>query len=438
MDIVVSDYGSEDEDGVRNAVETAGARVVRTPRQGPWSRARALNAGVLATSTDYCITTDADMIFSPDCAERILALLETDPATVHLVQCRDLSEDFTAGTIGESDCDTLEANSLFRPRWGMGGLIAFPRQAFDRIRGYESRMEIYGGEDIDFATRLRRAGYRLNWIDDRAVRIYHIWHPSTRDAVQRDPEQSAAQNLNRDIMLNDKTWIRNLNTFRIGGLAKPVATVAIATQNRAEYLRDAINSVLAQTIQDIEVVIVDDGSDDATPDVLRAFDDPRIRVLTQPKSGVAAARNRLVNEAKADLIVVHDDDDIMLPNRIEAHFSQLEAELIGTYGGWIDFDNATGEMWINQGREFKDASFIYSGKVLAHGTSMFRTEILRRHRYREELRAGVDFNLLSRLANAGYRLAHTHHIHIMRRLHDVNLTTTSSIPSFKRFLPVGR
>lgn len=420
LDIVVSDYGSRDEEGVRIAVESAGGRVVRTSCGGPWSRSRALNAGVLATSTDFVITTDADMIFTHEAVERILRVLQDDANTIHLVQCRDLDDAFGAETASASTDDILEEHSHFRPRWGMGGLIAFRRADFELLGGYDARMEIYGGEDIDFAQRLSRCGRRINWIDDPAVRIFHIWHPSTREAVQRDPTQLAAQQRNQEIMLHDQTWLRNIN---IGGRAQPVVSVLIASYNRATYLMDSINSVLAQTVQDFELIVMDDGSTDHTRDVLSSIDDPRVRWSGHENRGVAYTRNRLVSEARSSLVVVHDDDDIMLPWRVEAHLDTLSADLAGTYGGWVDFDNETGQTEVVPGKMYSPEAFMYTGKILAHGTSMFRTDILRRFAYREHLKSGVDFNLIVRIANSGYKLQHTGHLHILRRMHGLNLTT---------------
>jgi len=421
-DVVVSDYGSEDSAEVLKVVTAAGGRVVRTERTGPWSRSRALNAGVRGTKTPYCITTDADMIFSKGCIENLLNMLKRDESAAHLIQCRDLEDNCGADVVSKLSDSDLEKNSFFRPRWGMGGLVAFRREAFDKIRGYDDRMEVYGGEDIDFANRLRRGGTRLNWVDDEATRIYHIWHPSTIQEVRNDPEQLRAQQLNRDIMLNDKTYIRNLSKVNIGGKAKPLASVAIATFNRADYLKESIDSVLSQTVQDFEVVVVDDGSSDHTQDVLSDIDDKRVRFFKQKNAGVATARNRLVSECRSDFIVVHDDDDLMLPDRIESHFSVLTDDVVGTYGGWIDFEHETGELTINQGRKLVPEGFIFTGKVLVHGASMFRREVLETFSYNEALKAGVDYHLIARMVSAGYKMQHTQKIHILRRFHDRNLT----------------
>ncbi|KAA2285368.1 glycosyltransferase [Arenimonas fontis] len=422
VEIIVSDYGSADVEAVRSVVEGNGAIHVRTETNGPWSRSRALNAGVSAARGQYVITTDADMLFTPEAHAVICGLLQKDSGAAQLLQCRDLSPDYNAETIKDFNWDAFEKNSTLRPRWGMGGMIAFDVRAYEAIRGYDERMEIYGGEDIDFANRLRRFGLKLNWIDDLACRIFHIWHESSRKAADSTPEGRAAITLNREIMLSDKTWVRNLDWKYARPGAAPLVTVAIATYNRASYLRDCIRSVLMQTVQDFEIVIVDDGSTDYTEDAVRSFADPRIRYFRQENQGVSVARNRALAEARAQFIVVQDDDDIMLPWRIEAHFEKLTEGVHGTYGGWVDFRDDTGELVARPGKEFGVAQMMYSGGVMAHGTLMIRTDVIRAFGYDPGLRAGTDYNLAIRMTMSGVRLQHTGKFHILRRFHGGNLT----------------
>src|SRR5947208_1919794 len=96
----------------------------------------------------------------------------------------------------------------------------------------------------------------------------------------------------------------------------PLVSVVIPVFNRHRYVREAIESVLAQTYPAVEVVVTDDGSTDETPDVLRSFGD-RIRVITQPNAGIAAARNVAVGAARGSLIALLDSDDRWLPNKLE-------------------------------------------------------------------------------------------------------------------------
>lgn len=97
----------------------------------------------------------------------------------------------------------------------------------------------------------------------------------------------------------------------------PRMSVVIPLYNKEPHIKRAINSVLTQKIQDFEIIIVDDGSTDKGAEVVKGFTDPRIRLIQQKNSGVSAARNRGIKEAKADLIAFLDADDEWTPNFME-------------------------------------------------------------------------------------------------------------------------
>ncbi|MBI2833512.1 MAG: glycosyltransferase [Acidobacteria bacterium] len=96
----------------------------------------------------------------------------------------------------------------------------------------------------------------------------------------------------------------------------PEVSVIIPAYNAAAYLAAAIDSVLGQTCQDFELLIVDDGSTDATPDIARSYG-TRVRHVRQPKSGVAAARNRGISESRGPWVAFLDADDAWLAPKLE-------------------------------------------------------------------------------------------------------------------------
>lgn len=93
----------------------------------------------------------------------------------------------------------------------------------------------------------------------------------------------------------------------------PQVSVIIPLYNKGAYIKRTLDSVLAQSFQDFEVIIVDDGSTDNGVKIVEEFDDPRIRLVRQDNQGVSAARNRGVNEAITELITFLDADDEWTP-----------------------------------------------------------------------------------------------------------------------------
>ncbi|HUZ98371.1 MAG TPA: glycosyltransferase [Gaiellaceae bacterium] len=122
----------------------------------------------------------------------------------------------------------------------------------------------------------------------------------------------------------------------------PRVSAAIITHNRANYLADAITSVLAQTVNDLELIVVDDGSTDETADVVAPYLD-RIRYVRQERRGKAAARNAAVELARGELIAFCDSDDIWYPDRLERQLAALEEHpAVGMVHGHVDFVSSDG------------------------------------------------------------------------------------------------
>lgn len=101
-----------------------------------------------------------------------------------------------------------------------------------------------------------------------------------------------------------------------------LVSVVIPSYNRAYIVGQAIESVLRQTYENVEVVVIDDGSTDDTERVVRAFDD-RVRYIYQPNGGIAVARNSGIAAARGEFVAFLDSDDVWLPWKLEAQLAVL-------------------------------------------------------------------------------------------------------------------
>jgi glycosyltransferase involved in cell wall biosynthesis len=118
----------------------------------------------------------------------------------------------------------------------------------------------------------------------------------------------------------------------------PKVSVIMPVHNGAAFLREAIESILVQTFENFEFVIVDDGSTDETPSMLVEYElrDTRIRIHSQAQGGPAAALNRALGLARARYVARMDADDISLPPRLAAQVAFMDAHPeIGVCGTWI-------------------------------------------------------------------------------------------------------
>lgn len=119
----------------------------------------------------------------------------------------------------------------------------------------------------------------------------------------------------------------------------PKVSVVIPTKNRADYVSSAIKSVLNQTFEDLEIVVVDGASIDNTREVIGRFDDARIRYICEKNDrGVSASRNAGIEHSRGKYIAFLDDDDLWMPTKLEKQFNLLDENpriSVVSTGSWI-------------------------------------------------------------------------------------------------------
>jgi glycosyltransferase involved in cell wall biosynthesis len=179
--------------------------------------------------------------------------------------------------------------------------------------------------------------------------------------------------------------------------------------NCAQFLREAIESVLNQTFQTFEFIIVNDGSIDETSEILDEYakKDWRVRIINQPNCGIVVALNRGLKEAKGEWIFRMDGDDISLPHRFSIQMQEInKIPSLVLLGGWCQQINEKGvPLKINKYPANHDdliRSLEICGLFFPHPTACFRRDaVLKIGGYRERFRHSEDIDLWLRLVGIG-------------------------------------
>jgi hypothetical protein len=188
-------------------------------------------------------------------------------------------------------------------------------------------------------------------------------------------------------------------------MADPLVSVVMAVYNGGEFLSEAIESVLKQSFADFDFVVIDDGSTDRTPDILRhyASADQRLRIYTQKNLGASASLNRGWRLARGELIAHMDADDVAKPERVErqVEFLKLHPE-VAVLGTSCEFMSRDGSRRVAMPLPSEDADIkktLPYGNCLAHPTIMMRkSALLEMGGYRSVFLYAEDYDLWLRMA----------------------------------------
>lgn len=183
----------------------------------------------------------------------------------------------------------------------------------------------------------------------------------------------------------------------------PRVTVAIPVYNGEKWVGEAVESILAQTFADFELLLLDDGSSDATYEVLSRYRDPRVRILqNRTNQGLNYSRTRLVKEARGEYLANMDHDDIAEPTRLEKQVAYLDGHRkCAAVGSWYrlmeDKGNRRGVIKRRPSDPTEIKASLLFRCVMHEPAVTARTEILRQHEQRD-LSVGGDYDLWIRLS----------------------------------------
>src|SRR6201996_1909393 len=190
----------------------------------------------------------------------------------------------------------------------------------------------------------------------------------------------------------------------------PFFSVVIPVYNRAARLAAAIASVRAQSFQDFEIVVVDDGSKDNPRAVVDRLDDCRIRFIRQMNAGGGAARNTGIEHAQGRFVAFLDSDDVFLPGHLEAMHALLNGttDLVGY--ARVRVDRGEGRVFLKPPRALLPGENMAEYLLCDRGFTATSTIVVpcaaaAQVRFDKHLKAAEDTDFAIRLSLAGYRFA---------------------------------
>ena len=183
----------------------------------------------------------------------------------------------------------------------------------------------------------------------------------------------------------------------------PAITVFMPVYNGANFLREAIESVLHQTFKNFELLIVDDGSIDNSLEIIKSFNDDRLRILENPENkGLIFSRNLGIREAHGKYLAILDCDDIALTDRLQIQYDYLESNpKIAVCGGHAIIIDEYGKE-----KEFFQVPLTHKNmgilmlfrNTIVNSTAMIRVDILKEIGGYLNYEIGEDFDLFLRIA----------------------------------------
>ena len=436
FDIVVCNDGSTDGTGAHLDKMYGDHPKIRIIHQANGGIGSASNACIRAARGLYILQLDSDDELLPDAIETLLPEIRKDPQ-ISCVYGRHYKWNQQEDTLEEA----WHYPTFTRERMLHGMIVHHPRlfrkRDWSRVGGFSETL--LNAVDYDFFQKLSEIG-EIEF-HDHLLYKYALHEQST--SISKSKIQTENTFLTMKTALNRMELVE-WNVVKDHSYSGPRAvkftrstaeidqsenqifvSVVIITKNRAQLLSDAIRSVLNQSYENFELLVVDDGSEDETEDTVKQFADLRIRYVKKEASGIPKSRNIGVQMAKGEYIVIMDDDDLMMPDRIQEQLDCLSDGSSGSYGGWIDQDADLNHEYFSGG-EHGYSQILFGGKIMLHPASMIKRSVLLEFPYDENYSYGTDYIMNLEIARAGHKLDHTGSYILLRRFHGGNVTLTNA------------
>lgn len=317
-------------------------------------------------------------------------------------------------------------------RFFAAGNVAFSREEFFKIGGFDERFRAWGYEDGEVAFRFFNNG--KYFIPVMEALAYHQEPKNGKNETDR----SGGKSITAIHYASVCPYYRHLAKDEKIEYEVPKVSIYIPAYNAEKTIVDAIESVLMQTYQDIEVCICDDGSSDNTVEVLESLykDNKKVRWTTQANKGIGGASNTAVAMCRGIYIGQLDSDDILAKDVVEKCVSHLEKDMeLGLV--YTSYENQNIDGTITPGYNYP----VFTREklttaMIAHHFRMFRRrDWARVGGFNEYIKNAVDFDLYLKLSERTKAL-HLNIIGYRRRIHGQNTSVVNNTEQNKNAMKV--
>lgn len=181
--------------------------------------------------------------------------------------------------------------------------------------------------------------------------------------------------------------------------SQPLVSVVIATYNMGQYINQAIDSILQQTWNHLEIIVVDDGSTDNTVDVMAAYkDNPKVVYIKNENQGQPKAKNCGIKNTKGDFIAFCDADDLWEPHKLEIQMPLFANPKVGVVYSEVSNIDEHNHRYIKEPNETRHVGIVTNFMLIENfvpfGTSVIRRACIEKNGiFDEEFRMGIDWDL---------------------------------------------
>lgn len=209
----------------------------------------------------------------------------------------------------------------------------------------------------------------------------------------------------------------------------PVVSVIMSVYNAEKFLAEALESIINQTFDSFEFIIIDDGSSDGSRLILEAYSrqDNRLKLVSRENRGLTASLNEGILLAKGTFIARMDADDIALPYRLEHQLQWLEKTGADICGSWMKIFGGNDKRVIKfaqTDRAIKMALMFYS--PFAHPSIMVKADLIKALLYNEAYQVAQDYDLWERAAEAGWKMTNVPEVLLLYRVHATQITSRTA------------